>query len=333
LASTYNSTVTSSLRVPVATPSWTITERNAGTRLDKFLAAGDRLGSRSRVLDALDKGKIFLNGGEVAARQAGRSLRSGDHVQFWKDRPGSAARRRSSMRAGHVRILFEDDSLLVVNKPAGLLAVPLPGRAHESSAYDDIKSHLLQTRRRPLVVHRIDRDTSGLVVFAKDLRAQSHLKEQFVRHEPERMYWAVVHGHPEPAEGTWRDYLAWDQRVLRQKTTAHRDPRGKEAISHYRVLETLPGAALLEIRLETGKQNQIRIQAQQRGHTLVGEALYAPPSMPETITFSRQALHARRLAFRHPRDGRALEFDAPLPDDMKELLTRLRRTTDATEPR
>ena len=310
--------------MPDAIPSWTVTTRESGVRLDKFLADAARLGSRSRVLDALDKGKVFLNGSEARARQAGRPLRTGDQIQVWADRPGSAARRRGSMRAGHVRILFEDDSLLVVNKPAGLLAVPLPGRVHESSAYDDIKSHLLGAKRRPLVVHRIDRNTSGLVVFAKDIRAQTHLKDQFVRHEPERVYWTVVHGHPEPPEGTWRDYLAWDQRTLRQKGTAHHDPRGAEAISHFRVLEDLSGAALVEVRLVTGKQNQIRIQAQLHGHPLVGEILYAPPDMPDAIEFSRQALHARRLAFRHPRDDRSLAFEAPLPDDLKELLTRLR---------
>jgi 23S rRNA pseudouridine1911/1915/1917 synthase len=185
--------------------------------------------------------------------------------------------------------------------------------------------HLQRTRRRPLVVHRIDRDTSGLVVFAKDVRTQEELKGQFLRHEPERVYWVVVHGHPHPSEGTWRDYLAWDERALQQKRTLRRDPRAKEAISHYRLLETLPGASLLEVRLVIGKRNQVRIQAQVHGHTLVGERLYAPAAPAGSIEFPRQALHARRLSFRHPRDGRALVFEAPLPEDMKGLLVRLRR--------
>lgn len=315
----------STFPVPSSVPSWDVAEGDARIRLDKFLAAADRLGSRGRVLGALDKGKVFVNGREVAAKQAGLRLRTGDRIQLWVDRPGSAARRRSLMRAGAVQILFEDDSLVVVNKPAGLLAVPLPEKTDAISAFDHIKSHLQQTRRHPLVVHRIDRDTSGLVIFAKDARTQQHLKEQFLRREPERVYWAVVHGHPRPPEGTWRDCLAWDGRTLQQKRTLPRDPRAKEAITRYKVIETLPSAALLEFRLVTGKRNQLRIQAQLHGHVLVGERLYAPASAPGSIDFSRQALHARRLSFRHPRDGRTLAFEAPLPEDMKGLLMRLRR--------
>jgi 23S rRNA pseudouridine1911/1915/1917 synthase len=309
--------------------SWVVSAEEAATRLDKYLAAAERLGSRGRVLDALDKGRVFLNDREATARQGGRALRPGDSVRVWLDRPGSAARRRASMRAGAVHILFEDESLIVINKPAGLLAVPLQQQAGAPSALAHIKLHMAHTRRRPLVVHRIDRDTSGLVVFAKDIRSQEHLKGQFLRHEPARVYWALVHGHPRPEAGTWRDYLAWDERTLQQKRTLRRDPRAKEAVSQYRLVEKFTGAALVEIQLVTGKRNQIRIQAQLHGHTLVGERLYAPAAPSAAIQFSRQALHARRLAFRHPRDGRELVFEAPLPDDLRELLARLRR--DASE--
>ena len=308
--------------------SWTVADDAAGMRLDKFLTGGERLGSRGRVAAALAKGKVFVNDAEAGRADAGMLLRCGDVVRLWMDRPGSARRQRGASEAGDLEILHEDDVLIVVNKPAGLLAVPLERKSEAASAYEHIETHLRpRGKRRPLVVHRIDRDTSGLVVFAKTLRAQEQLKGQFRLREPERVYWAVVYGQPQPAEGTWRDHLVWDPRTLIQKRTRQGDPHGKEAISHYRVLETLPGVSLVEVRLATGKRNQIRLQARLRGHTLVGERryVYGPESL-RPITFPRQALHAHRLSFRHPADGRLLSFEAPLPTDLAGLLARLRRS-------
>jgi 23S rRNA pseudouridine1911/1915/1917 synthase len=282
------------------------------------------------VAVALERGKVFVNDSEGTPADAGRRLLPGDRVRVWIDRPGSARQRMGRAAApGQLQIVYEDRSLIVANKPAGLLAVPLQQRSDAPSAYGYIEGHLRsRTRRRPLVVHRIDRDTSGLVVFAKHARVQEALKAQFERREPERVYWAAVYGHPEPPAGTWRDHLAWDARVLVQTRAHPADPRKKEAISHYRVLETFAGASLLEIRLETGKRNQIRIQARLHGHPIVGERLYVKGVDPRgTIAFPRQALHAYRLSFRHPVDGRPLTCEAPLPEDLKELLTALRATS------
>ena len=162
-------------------------------------------------------------------------------------------------------------------------------------------------------------------MVAKHAAAHAALKEQFLRHEPERIYQAVVYGHPTPASGFWRDRLVWDQNALIQKETHPRDPHGKEAISEYRVIETFREASLIEVRLVTGKRNQIRIQARLRGHTLVGEQRYVyGPDLLRPIAFPRQALHAARLAFRHPGTDRQVEFEAPLPEDLQELLKRLR---------
>jgi 23S rRNA pseudouridine1911/1915/1917 synthase len=308
--------------------SWTVSVEAVGTRLDKFLAAEHRLGSRGRVVTALDKGQVFINGREATRAEAGWLLNPDDVVRLWRDRPGSAKRRRQSVEAGDVEVLFEDEVLLVVNKPAGVLSVPLDRKRQAQSAYDHLEAHLRPYgKRRPLVVHRIDRDTSGLVVFAKTARGQEALKDQFRRREVERVYWAVVYGRPEPSEGTWQDHLAWDAKALIQKETSPGDPRAKEAISRYRVLEVYRGASLLEVRLETGKRNQIRLQARLRGHTLVGERryVYGPDSL-RPIAFGRQALHALRLSFRHPIDGGAVSFEAPLPADYAELLVRLRRS-------
>jgi 23S rRNA pseudouridine1911/1915/1917 synthase len=305
----------------VSERAWDVAPAEAGTRLDKFLAAPDRLGSRARASAAIDRGKVFVNDREAETHDAARALQPGDVVRLWMDRPGSARAARARVRReGELVVVYEDASLLVVNKPPGLLAVPL-ARRHDVSLADLVARHLRsQGKRRPLVVHRIDRDTSGLVVFAKDGPAKAHLEQQFERREPERVYQAVVHGHPSPDRGTWRDWLVWDRDELVQRTARRDDPRAKEAVSTYRVRERLRGASLIEVRLVTGKRNQIRVQAALRGHPLVGETMYVGERRPSAIAFPRQALHAWRLAFEHPVTGRRLSLEAPLPDDMAGLL-------------
>ena len=310
-------------------PEWTVEGEDVGLRLDKYLAATDRAGSRPRAAMALERGKVFVNDREMTLADAPARVAKGDVVRLWMDRPGTAKKRSSLGADRDLPVVFEDDAVIVLNKPAGLLAVPLPlqRRNDARSVFEDLKIYLSRRgRRRPFVVHRIDRDTSGLVLFAKTEGAQLTLKEQFKRHQPERVYQAVVYGLPSPSSGTWHDHLVWDVKALIQKETSRRDPRGKEAISHYRVLEPLAGASLIEVRLVTGKRNQIRIQARLRGHTLVGEVryIYGPDAL-RPITFPRQALHAHRLTFRHPADDRELAFEVPLPDDIAGLVERLRR--------
>jgi 23S rRNA pseudouridine1911/1915/1917 synthase len=300
---------------------WSVTAEEQGLRLDRFLSAADRLGSRGRVRIALDRGQVFVNEVEASVKDAGSRLNSGDVVRLWRDRPGSS-RRKTSPKSDTLPLLYEDETMLVVNKPAGLLSVPLGRGTSSRSASHLVAEHLgPRGRRTPLVVHRIDRDTSGIVVFAKTAAAQHAIKDQFARREPERVYLAVVHGRPRPAHGRWRDYLAWDGKALKQTATHAKDPKGVEATSDYRVLETFGDASLVEVRLHTGKRNQIRIQAARRGHALVGERQYAKSAM----AFPRQALHAYRLSFAHPIDRRRLSFEAPLPEDLTELLRRLRR--------
>ena len=306
---------------------WTVAADDAGVRLDKFLAAAERLGSRSRATAALERGKIYVNGSEAALDDAGRRLGAGDVVRVWMDRPGSARRVPRTGPSRDIDIIFEDDLLLVVNKPAGMLSVPLERKTEVPSVYAQIEDRFRSHgKRRPFIVHRIDQDTSGLVVFAKDAESQRRLKAQFARREPERVYLAVVYGCPSPAAGTWRDTLVWDTKALIQKETHPRDPKGVDAISEYHVVERFRDAALIEVRLQTGRRNQIRIQARLRGHTLVGEERYVyGPDTLRPIAFGRQALHAYRLGFEHPSNERELNFEAPLPPDFEDLLARLRR--------
>jgi 23S rRNA pseudouridine1911/1915/1917 synthase len=232
-------------------------------------------------------------------------------------------------RRRRLDIVHEDSSLIVINKPPGLLTVPLKRREDASSVYDELVDYFRSKgKRTPLVVHRIDRDTSGLVMFAKDGRTQHVLKDQFERREPERYYLAVVAGHPAPPEGTWRDRLVWDADALEQREAESRDRQAAEAISEYRVLESFPAAALLEVQLRTGKRNQIRIQAGLRGHPLAGERQYVyEGAAAGWIDFPRQALHAWRLAFQHPVTGRAVHLEAPIPVDLSRLLEHLRKRT------
>ena len=304
---------------------WTVSDADAGIRLDKFLAAGTRLGSRRRASVALDRGKVFVNGVEAPPEAGATKLGRGDRIRVWMDRPGSS-RSRTPGRSGDLHILHEDECLIVLDKPAGLLAVPLERKEHADSVVDQLVTHLRpQGKRKPLVVHRIDRDTSGLVVFAKTTAAQGALREQFKRHSVERVYRAVVYGQPDPPSGVWRDRLVWDHKALIQKETHPRDPKGKDAVCRYEVLERFAETSLIEVRLETGKRNQIRLQSRLRGHTLVGEKRYVyGPEALRPIVFPRQALHAFRLAFVHPVTGRTMRFEAPMPKDLVALIARLR---------
>src|SRR5581483_1336461 len=206
---------------------WRINETEAGTRLDKWLADQARLGSRSRALAALEKGQVFVNEQEQSAAAAGHRLQAGEKVRLWLDRPGSAQRRNyagAGKRIAGLHIVYEDQTLLVINKPAGLLTVPLPAQPDEPSLSAHVTEHLrAQGKLKAFIVHRIDRDTSGLVVFAKNSAAQQKLKNQFERREPERVYWAVVYGHPQPETGTWRDELVWDERAVKQREARRND--------------------------------------------------------------------------------------------------------------
>lgn len=311
----------------MADRTWIVEGGEAGATVDKFLAAPGRLGSRSRAAAARERGKVFLNGAEVGKAEVRVPLKAGDEIRVWEDRPGSARRRVGPFTAGPLRILYEDQFLIVLDKPAGLLAVPLERRSEEVSIFDQIEDYLRSHgKRKPFVVHRIDRDTSGVVLFAKDGGTHAALKRQFRARTPERVYLAVVYGHPSPASGTWRDYLVWDTRALIQKETHRSDPKAAEAISQYRVLESFAATSLIEVRLTTGKRNQIRIQSRLRGHTLVGEVRYTfGPDELRPIPFKRQALHAWRLTFEHPAEHTAMTFEAPVPPDMSKLIADLRR--------
>ncbi len=347
---------------------WVVTAHDAGMRLDAWLAKRAEVGSRSRARDWIERGKVFRNSDEVTFDRAGERIEDGDEIAVWVDRPGSSRPRSRDVvtRRAALRIIFEDEGFIVADKPPGLLVEPLPGDRSEITLQHLVTDHLqaglprrssrpeveADSRRakaggaglprrssgasgakagaQALVVHRIDRDTSGLVVFAKDESAQVALKRQFERRTAERAYVAVLEGRVTPSEGQWKDALVWDKSRLRQRRAREEDEDvAKAAVASYSVVEQMERAAIVEVRLVTGKRNQIRVQAALHRHPLVGERIYRPatgPSSRPAIAFPRQALHAVRLAFRHPRTGTQLRFEAPLPDDLRHLIARLRRS-------
>ena len=311
---------------------WVVDQAGAGMRLDQWLALRTDARSRSRASEWIQRGKVYLAGEPVDATQGGMRLLEGDRVGVWIDRPGSSKPADLSvLDARHLlAIAYEDAAIVVVDKPAGLIVEPLPGRPRdESTLLDLLRDHYRHMPRTALhVVHRIDRDTTGLVLFARSPAARDALKEQFEERTPDRVYQAVVLGKPVPARGTWKDKLAWDALSLRQRRAHGTDARAKDAISHYKVVEQFAEAALLEVSLTTGKRNQIRVQTAFRGHPLIGERQYrfeAPAEPAGMPTLDRQALHACRLGFVHPGTGKRVEFTSSMPDDMTELVEQLRR--------
>ena len=240
-----------------------------------------------------------------------------------------------------LEIVHEDDHLIVLDKPVGLVVHPAPG-AREGTLVNALLHHCGDSLSgvggalRPGIVHRIDKDTSGLLVVAKSDAAHQGLAAQFAAHSIDRRYLAVVHGWPDPAEQRPAG-VSWEAGgILRVEGAIGRHPGdrkrmavlsngGKHAVTRARVLErfggALPVAALVECRLETGRTHQIRVHMAFAGHPLLGDSVYGRRTGPR---FARQALHATRLGFVHPVTGETLAFDAPLPADMAGLLDRLR---------
>ncbi len=216
------------------------------------------------------------------------------------------------------RIIYEDQHLLVVDKSAGILTVPIPGKS--SRNLKDLLDEFLTSKKcRALTVHRIDRYTTGLVVFAKTERARDHLVAQFKARTPERVYLAVARGSL-PDEGTLRHKLMLGKAGFRQFAVRS---GGADAVTHYRVIERLPGVSVLEVRLETGLKNQIRVQFMEAGHPLAGDRHYERAEGEEKY-LDRQALHSWKLSFIHPASGKKITAEAPLPKDISGMLEKLR---------
>lgn len=297
-----------------------------GQRLDRALADATGL-SRERVKALLGEGRITLAGKAVA--QA--SLKPDAGTPFSIAVP-EAAPAEAAAQDIPLAIVFEDAHLVVVDKPAGLVVHPAAGNL-DGTLVNALLHHCagqlsgIGGVARPGIVHRIDKDTSGLLVVAKSDAAHEGLARQFADHSIERAYCAITAGVPQPLAGTVRGNIGRSD-SNRKKMALVGEHRGKHAVTHYKVLEPLGDAALVECRLETGRTHQVRVHLASIGHALLGDPVYGrcPARLRPLLSrtgFQRQALHAAILGFIHPITGAALRFESPVPADMRELLQEL----------
>lgn len=293
-----------------------VEKTESGLRLDQFLAQRLTTLSRRRLRVLIDIGGVFVDGARV--KQAGRPVRPGQRIEAHVGGAltrataavGKAARQRDAETLPAYRIVMEDDDLIVVDKPAGLLTAPTPESDRGNLA--DLLSRREATPARIFVVHRIDLPTSGLLVFAKTDAANRALSERFRTHDVAREYDAVV-------AGALPDTVATIDQPL----------RGKRAVTHVRVAERFDAVAThIRCRLETGRTHQIRLHLQDLGHPVLGDPLVrgvrTEPPAP------RMALHATTLGFIHPTTGLPVQFDSPLPSDLALWLADLRARSAAT---
>jgi len=289
-------------------------------RLDKSVALRFGL-SRRGAQEAVWRGQIDVAG--LTCVDPGREIDSETPVSYCPNRP------RPEVAARRLRVLFEDAHILVVDKPAGVLAQPTPDRERDT-LLERAGRYLTRSRgiKKPYVgvVHRIDRNTSGAVLLVTSPRSLRPFQAMFRSHSIERSYFAVVEGVVEPGSGTIDRPLIVDRGDGRRGTARHAG-EGSPAVTHYEVIERFGGtAAQLVCRLETGRTHQIRIHLADEGHPVVGERVYRSKSGPPfPVPFPRQALHAQSLGFVHPMTGEAVRIEAPLPDDLADLIVLLRR--------
>jgi 23S rRNA pseudouridine1911/1915/1917 synthase len=288
--------------------------------LDRLLRERFSGASWARVRRLIATGKVFVDG--KAVTDARRSLLPGQTLEL-------KMRAARTQRAGFdpSRILFADSSVVIVDKPAGIATVPYEDQEPDalSEALRDVLSRRGHTRIPPLgVVQRLDKQTSGCLVFARTVHAKRALQNQFRAHTVHRRYLALVHG--QMRDQTFRTRLVQDRGDGRRGSTD--DERfGRVAVTHVRNLEQFAEACLIECRLETGRTHQIRIHCAEAGHPLLGERVYAEPTSDASL---RQQLHAAELGFVHPQSGKMLEFRCALPADMEATLLRLRASARAS---
>ena len=299
----------------------------AGQRLDKALADTVPLYSRERLKNLVQGGRVS-RGADVIWDPATK-MKGGEALVL--DVPEA---RPSETVAQDIplAIVYEDDHLLIVDKPAGLVVHPAAGN-YDGTMVNALLHHCagrlsgIGGVARPGIVHRIDKDTSGLLVVAKTDRAHEGLAAQFARHDVDRRYTAVVGGVPVPPAGRIEGALARST-ANRQKMAIVKDGRGKRAVTHFRTIAAYDGAARVECRLETGRTHQIRVHMASIGHALLGDAVYGrtPGKLApllKDLAFERQALHAATLGFVHPVTQEKLSFESPLPADMVALMDAL----------
>jgi 23S rRNA pseudouridine1911/1915/1917 synthase len=299
----------------------------SGWRLDRALAAAVPTLSRERLKALIRSGS--LTAGDTPLRDPATKVRGDERFLLDVPEPEPA---HNAPQDIPLPIVFEDPHLLVVDKPAGMVVHPAAGNP-DGTLVNALLHHCGESLSgiggvaRPGIVHRIDKDTSGLLVVAKSDVAHEGLAKQFAAHSIERNYLAIVSGIPKLGYGTVDAPLARSS-ANRKKIANVEGARGKRAVTHWKRLETLGDAALVECSLETGRTHQVRVHMASIGHPLLGDPVYGRSKghreLLKSLGFQRQALHAARLGFTHPVTKHRLSFTSPMPADMQELFNQLR---------
>jgi 23S rRNA pseudouridine1911/1915/1917 synthase len=293
---------------------FSVAEEDAGTRLDRALAARIEIGSRSLAERLLSAGAVVVDGARLPKSHR---LEAGAVVEVELPPPPAGLRPEPAT----VRVVYEDEHLLVVDKPSGLAVHPGAGVTEGTLAAQllTLGARGGDDSARPGIVHRLDRDTSGLLVAARSEAAFELLREAIRRRQPDRRYLALVRGKPRSRSGRIEAPIGRDRRDPTKRSLDTDEPRA--AVTHFELLELLPEHALLEIRLETGRTHQIRVHLAAIDLPVSGDALYG---VADDLGLARQFLHARRLRFRHPLTGVELDLESPLPADLEAALARAR---------
>jgi 23S rRNA pseudouridine1911/1915/1917 synthase len=297
---------------------------HAGWRLDRALADAVPTLSRERLKTLIRSGAVEAQG--KALRDPATKVRGEEALRLAVPEPTAA---HNTPQDIPLKIVFEDEHLLVVDKPAGLVVHPAAGNL-DGTLVNALLHHCagqlsgIGGVARPGIVHRIDKNTSGLLVVAKTDVAHEGLARQFAAHSVDRRYLAVVNGVPNASEGTIDAPLARSA-TNRKKMAIVESRRGKRAVTHWRRLTILTDAALVECRLETGRTHQVRVHLASIGHPLLGDPVYGRSGKTQgkllkELGFERQALHAAELGFTHPVTKHRLSFSSPVPPDIQELL-------------
>ena len=293
---------------------------DAGKRLDSFLAEKNTAKyTRSFIGKMIEENLVLYNG---KPSKASTKIKTGDRIELFEKEPEPLAVKGEEIP---LEIVYEDDDLMVINKPRGMVVHPAPGHT-SGTLVNAVLSHAGESLSsingvlRPGIVHRIDKDTSGLILVCKNDFSHKALAKQLEEHSITRRYHAICSGRLKEEQGTVSAPIGRDEKNRKQQAINYK--HGKDAITHYRLLENLQNASLLECRLETGRTHQIRVHMKSIGHPLLGDPLYGPKK--NLYAIKGQALHAMVLGFVHPRSGEYMEFSADYPEDFQKLLNKLR---------
>lgn len=321
--------------------SFTISTLQAGLRLDVFLAQADESFSRSQIKNAIEEGEVTVNGKKPKVSQ---HLKEGDLVELHLEPAIEAAAVPQDIP---LNIVYEDASIIVVNKPAGMVVHPAPGNP-DHTLVNALLFHCSDLSGiggvlRPGIVHRLDKETSGLIVAAKSDEAHRRLSTQFEKHDVHKKYLALAWGDVRGASG--EIVLPVGRHPVDRKKMSTKSRRGKDALTLWKVRERFGAATLLDIEIKTGRTHQIRVHLAERGYPVIGDTVYGNASRLPTVrnavlkaglkALSRQMLHAAQLSFLHPQNGERMVFTAPPPEDMENLLALFRAAaaTPAINPR